>query len=442
MSQPPSAPPPPPAPPQGEVSPVPAGERVDTLDVLRGFALLGILLVNVELFRGADLYRLLAGEALDTSPADDVAQFLGGWLVSGKFLSSFALLFGVGAAIIGGRVLSRGRSPRGLLARRYGWLLVFGLAHMFLLFSGDILFLYGLAGLLLLPFVFLPPRTLLWWAAGIVAVYVALMLGFGAMGMAAGAAGVEADGGTTGFEAQFEEFFGERRDAAIDAYTAGGLGDQLRARAWEVALFQTSQLLLVPWVTALFLVGFAVGKAGVVGDLAGNRGLLRRTATVGIGVGLVLNLPLGFAGTVGAAAGPDAQVDGWLLLAAPVAQMAGAPLLAAGYLSALALLCQRAGVLRLLRPLRDTGRMALTGYVLQSVLATGFFVWLGYYERLSSAEALAVVAGIWAVVLTTCVLWQRRSARGPLEWLWRRLTYGSGGLAAETGAAGQGERSR
>ena len=416
--------PPPPEPSPPSPGPVPAGQRVDTLDVLRGFTLLGILLVNIELFRGADLYALMAGEAPELTRGEEAVQFLVGWLVGGKFLSSFALLFGVGAAIMAGRASTSGVPVRRLLARRYGWLLVFGLAHMFLLFSGDILFIYGLAGLLLLPFVFMPARTMLWWAGGLVAGYLVITLGFTAIAVVFET--VTPDMATDDpFTTEFEAFFAERREAAVAAYTEGGLGDQLRARAWEALFIQGGQLFVVPWVLAIFLLGFAVGKAGVVADLAGHRRLLRRAALVGLGGGVILNLPLGFAGTLGAAAiGPDAQVSGLLLLALPVAQLAGAPLLAVGYLATLALWSERPAVRNKLRLLRDAGRMALSGYVLQSILAVIVFAGLGLYDALTSVEALVVVVVIWLVMLTFCSVWQRFLGRGPLERLWRRLTYG------------------
>ena len=147
--------------------PTPPSERVDTLDVLRGFALMGILLVNIELFRGPVLFDILAGQAAEVSRADEIAGFLVGWLASGKFISSFALMFGIGAAMMWERANASGRAPGRLLARRYVWLLVFGLAHMFLLFPGDILFIYGLTGLLLLLFVRRSNLTLKWWAPGL-----------------------------------------------------------------------------------------------------------------------------------------------------------------------------------------------------------------------------------------------------------------------------------
>ncbi len=413
--------------PDVDLAPLPPGQRVATLDVLRGFALLGILLVNIELFRGPALYDLLAGAEPALSAGEEAVSFLIGWLAGGKFLSSFAILFGIGAAVIAARAQARGHAARGLLAKRYAWLLVFGLVHMLALFAGDILFVYGIAGLLLLPFAHARVRTLLWWAGGILAVYLVLVVGFTALGAALeGAAPQPADDPVT---AAVEGFFAERAEQAVAAYTEGSLGDQLQARAWEALLVQSGQVLLAPWVLALFLLGFAVGKAGVLADLPAHRRLLRRTALVTLPLGLLANVPVGFAGALGGAAvGPDAEMGGLALVGASAGQILGAPVLAVGYLSALALLCQRPAVLAWLAPLRDAGRMALSGYVLQSVLAaglfTGFGLGVGLYGQVDGVQALAVVAGIWAVLLLVSTLWQRRLGRGPLERLWRRLTYG------------------
>jgi uncharacterized protein len=399
--------------------PVPASQRIATLDVLRGFALLGILLVNVELFGGSALWDVLTGQERASGGLDAVVRFAVGWLAAGKFISSFALLFGVGAAIIGGRALRAGRSPRRLLARRYLWLGLFGIAHMLLLFSGDILFAYGLAGLLLLPLLFAQPRTLVRWAVGILLLYLAVTT----ISSIAGAFAPDATAGDPVAES-FDRFLAERRERVVGGFTDGGPLEQIRARAWEAAFVQGGTLFLLPWILALFLLGFAVGKRGLADLLSERVGLLRRAAVIGLGVGLPLNLPLGWGGALGAGIATPEDVSGFLLVAMGVAQTVGAPLLAVGYLSALALACRSDAVLARLAPLEAAGRMALTGYVLESILATAFFVWLGVYDRLGTAQAMLVVVVIWVVVLTFCTLWQQRWGRGPLERLWRRLTYG------------------
>src|SRR5688572_20451788 len=123
--------------------PTGATEREPILDALRGVAILGILLVNMEIMRGSEWLALMGGAVRSpVGTAENVAQFAIGWLASGKFISSLAILFGVGAALISARSLRAGESPRPLLARRYGWLMAYGGGHM-LLYPGDILFLYG-----------------------------------------------------------------------------------------------------------------------------------------------------------------------------------------------------------------------------------------------------------------------------------------------------------
>ncbi len=396
----------------GGLSPTPASRRVATLDVLRGWAILGILLVNIELFRGSDIYLVLAGEVPTRSAAGEWAEFAIGWLVSGKFLSSFALLFGVGAAMMTARSDARGVEVRPLLARRYAWLAVFGLAHMVLLFSGDILFVYGLAGMALLAFVRLPTRLLLWWAGGILALY-------GALGAAVAALQAVAPAGDPASE-PVTAFMRERGEAARAAFTDGGLADQLVARAAEAAVVQLNQLLSVPWILALFLLGMAIGRSGVIESLPRHTGLIGRVAAVAVPVGLVVTLPQGWTGPLGMASTAGSTGEA---LALP-AMLLGAPVLALGYLAALTWLCQRPGWVHRLRPLQQTGRMALSAYLLQSVLCTGFFVWLGFYDRLSLVSALGVVLAVWAVLLIVCPLWMGHFAMGPVERLWRRLTYG------------------
>lgn len=370
--------------------------------------------------RGPELFRLLAGEPrADGSQADSVATFAVGWLASGKFISSFAILFGIGAALIVTRAEQRGHAPRGLLARRYGILMAFGLAHMVLLFPGDILFVYGVTGMILLAFVGVRPRTALWWSAGLlggVALLTAFFVGIGAL---LGDVEVADD---DPFVTAVEDFAETRRAQAVEAYTDGSYGQVIVANLWQAGFVQAGQLFVIPWVLGLFLFGFAVGRSGMITNLREHRGRLRRAAAVGLGLGLPLNLILGMVGplaTEGTLSG-GGEVTG-LMAAASVAELVGAPVLAVGYLSAIALLALRVGVFG---PLASVGRMALSAYLLQSVLALVVFAGFGLYDQLTPASGLLVVAGIWVVLLVVCPLWLRAFRFGPVEWLWRSLSYG------------------
>lgn len=420
----PPPPPPPPSPPPSPAAPAPLPvqqrDREPILDLLRGFALLGILLVNIELMRGPALFDVLAGTL--PAPADDadrVTGFLVGWLASGKFVSSFAILFGVGAALLAEKAWRRGWSAHRLLARRYTLLATFGLAHMVLLFPGDILLVYALTGFALLPFLHLRTRTALWWSGGLVAALTAVATGAAVLATAFGdlatGDGQDPVGGAVG------GFFDERRQATIAAYTDGGLGEVLTARSFEALVIQTGQLVSIPWLLALFLLGFATARAGVATDPAGSRPLLRRVAVLGLGVGLPANLVLGVLGPVGTALGTTGEgTPAWIELASVPTQLVAAPLLAVGYLATLALLALRFGTWR---PLAAVGQMALTAYLSQSLITTVVFVGWSTYDTWTATSALAVVAATWALLLLLCPLWLRRFRFGPVEWLWRSWTY-------------------
>jgi uncharacterized protein len=388
------------------------------LDQLRGAALLGILLVNVELMRGPGLWEALAGQAAAPTGADRVTSFLVGWLAAGKFVSSFALLFGVGAAMLVARAERHGLPPRQLLARRYALLAVLGFLHALLLFSGDILLLYALTGFVLLAFVTQPARATARIGIGLIAVVAVLAAAIAVLGALAPAT---ATGAQAAVDAGIEGFFADRAAATTAAFTAGGPGEVLAARAIEALVVQTGQALALPWLLGLFLLGMAATRSGLVADLEGHRPLLRRLAVVGLGVGLPLNLPLGLAGPLGLATGTGDAAPGPVLAGATsLAELAGAPLLAVGYLAAHALLALRIGTWG---PLVAVGRMALTAYLTQSVVAAVVFVGLGTYGAWTATSALLVVAGTWALLLVACPLWLRWFRFGPVEWVWRAWTY-------------------
>jgi uncharacterized protein len=316
-----------------------------------------------------------------------------------------------------------------LLARRYAWLLPLGLLHMLLLFPGDILFVYGLTGMILLAFVDVRARTATWWGVGSIAVAsFVLIANEVATAALAGAGDDQVADAMAGIVDQVVT-------TTVAAYADGGPGAVIAANAWQSLLVQGSQLLLIPWVLGAFLLGLAVTRAGVLRDLVGHRPLLRRIALVGLGVGLPLNLAVGVAGPLGIDGGPGTHGVGIALLAS-LGSYVGAPLLAAGYLAGIALLCLRAGTNR---TLAATGQMALTAYLAQSVIGAVVFVGFGRYGELSVSGSLVVVVGTWAVVLVGSSRWLSRWGTGPVEWLWRWATYGTRPpLRATSDAAGGG----
>lgn len=390
-------------------APVSAERRLVVVDALRGLALCGILLVNIQVFSGpARLYQTV-GEGGWTG-ADAVAFFLVTALVEGKFISSFAFLFGLGIALQTTRAERRGGASGGFLARRLAVLAGFGALHAVLLWSGDVLLLYALLGVALVLLRHRSPRALLAWAAGLYGAAVALLalaLGLTLLGDALGAAELDAGAGLR-----------ELADGAVRAYRSGDYGAMTAQRLRELALTYAGLPFVGPWTLATMVLGMAAGRARLAERL--DSPLVRRVARAGLAVGLPLSV-LAAAGIAADPSGTDlAGFGGEALL------LTAAPVLALGYLASGARLLSRSAEAPATRRLAAMGRMALTNYLLQTVLCTAVFSGLRWYGRVSLVTALGVAAAVLAAELAWSPWYLARHAQGPMEWLWRRLSYGSG----------------
>jgi uncharacterized protein len=395
--------------------PVAVAERVHTLDVLRGVAILGILFVNIEYLKGTGMYRGMAGTATEPTGMDAAVSFAVGWLVAGKFLSSFAILFGIGAALLFDRPGGTFEDRRRLVRRRYGLLIPMGLAHMLLLSPVDILFVYGIAGLILVGFVHLPTRRLWAWCASLLAGSAAAIAAL-AWWMTPMSAGQDDP-----LEEAMQGFLLERADLAVEAFLAGTYADVVVANAWQAAFVQFGQLLTLPWILGLFLLGLASARTVRIDALSSHRRELRLAAVVGLGLGLPANLLLGQHGAMAmsSALSPTAGTPAAAALSS-VALTLGAPLLAVGYLASVALLTERGWAAA---PIARVGRMALSAYLLQSVLALVLFAGFGHYDRFTASEALLVAVAIVGLVTVAASLWLRWFRMGAVEWAWRTVAY-------------------
>jgi uncharacterized protein len=393
--------------------PTAPSERMEVLDALRGLALLGILLGNIHIFSGY-YFTSLVGPAA-TSTADRAVLTLTHFLVDGKFYSVFSLLFGIGFYVFMQRADARGSEAVPLFRRRLRWLLAIGAAHALLLWSGDILTVYALMGFLLVPFRKAGDRALLGWAAGLLALPVALYGLAWAVGTGDPFAPPPADAATAagGFDPI----------RVIIAGYSGGYVEMLRGNA--VALVGRWMDLVItvrfPKVLAMFLVGFYVGRAALARDPAGARGLLRRVLGIGVVVGVPANAYLAWAADnvpYLPASGP-----GFLYV---LAGAVGIPAFALAYAAGVALLVGHPTAGAVLAGVAPVGRMALTNYLLQSFLCgLVFYGWgLGLYGTVGPARAALVACGVFGVQVLLSHLWMRRASYGPAEWVWRRLTYG------------------
>jgi len=386
-------------------------ERLQLIDALRGFALFGILLVNIQ------SYTWGAGNPLgyfERPPgAAEAALFYAlALLVAGKFYAIFALLFGVGFTLQTRRmrVLVGGsqRLATGLYLRRLIFLLGAGLLHGALLYFGDILATYALCALFLVPLAWARTRTLVRGAQVAWALAAALLVFWTALDSVGDAAA------TTG-EIPADIV------ASHALYVAGSYGEQLRQRLTD-ALLQTlgGAVLTWPQVIALMLTGAVAGRLGWLRYPERHALLWRRAGTLGLFVGLPLS-------AIGAAlhlqtieTAPDAAFGlDQLFLGASV-------LLSFGYIAAAVRWHRTAAGRRVAGWLAPAGRMPLTLYLAQSlamaVLLCGWGVGLG--ADASRIELTLLAVAIYGVELLVAALLARRFASGPAEWLWRRYTYG------------------
>ncbi|GAB3732111.1 DUF418 domain-containing protein [Luteimonas pelagia] len=401
------------------LAPVAPGERIEALDVLRGFALLGILLMNIEAFVGP-VFGTYGGLDPALTGWDRVADALAYVLVQGKFYPLFSLLFGMGFAVMLARARGAGRPFAGPYLRRTLSLLAIGLAHALLVWSGDILVTYALVALVLPVFADTPVRRLPRWG-----VVVALLPA--AAALAGGLAGTAAQGDPAAAADLARELAALQRsmdDAVAAQHAAQGGTDYWAAvtrRVEDVRLVLGYLPVTGASVLGMFLLGTWFVRSGAIarpGDFAGLYARLRWIAFPA-GLGLML-LSFGLVPTVRAD-----RLDAVSAMAAALAGVAGL-LMCLGYLAwVLRGLESSGGAGRVLRLLAPAGRMALTHYLLQSVLCTWLFSGhgLGGFEALPRGWQIPFAAALFALQVAASHWWLARFRFGPMEWLWRSVTY-------------------
>lgn len=394
--------------PAADAAAMPAADRIHALDVVRGVAVAGILLANVLTFFGIFALPPDRVAALPTAAADRVAMFVQHAFVEQKFYSVFSLLFGIGF----GLQLARGGDaalPR--FRRRLRILLAIGAAHAFLIWAGDILMLYALLGFTLPWFARKSQRALLRWTVALLAAH-AVLYGIGLAVWELAAAGSAAAAGGDGMPPAIMAVFAR--------FGAGGVDDAFIANLQFVGLRWADLLVTMrfPKVLGMFVLGLWTVRAGIAAAPSAHRALLARWMLLGWGIGLPANLLAAWGTERWAYLPPSA---GAFLVV--VLQAIGVPLLALGYAATVALLVDARGALGRFAPV---GRMALTNYLMHSVvcvvLAYGFGVALWW--RIGASTAMAIALLIAAIQIPLSAWWLARRRFGPVEWLWRRLTYG------------------
>ncbi len=399
--------------------PVQQAERIPIVDILRGFALFGILFVNMAIFS-----RPIQAILFPVDPAapwfDQTAEWLIRFLGEGKFYALFSMLFGLGLTLLMERVEGRGGRFAPLYLRRLFVLLLIGVVHAFFIWMGDILILYALLGFLLILFRKAKPRTLLIWIVSLIA----LPLLFSAGATALVALGRSFPEGAAQIEQAFAEVIaGYNADLAraYRVYATGSFAEITAQRVYDYfSMGFTAYFVMGFNVLAMFLLGIYFGKRELFRSLEANLSLFRKLLVWGLLIGLSGNAL--YATLILSMSRIEPT---WPLFLATTAQTIGAPFLMLAYVSAFCLLALRPAWGKRIGVLAPVGQMALTNYLIQSVVCTLIFYGygLGLFGKMGAAAGIGLTVLIYLLQIPLSHWWMKRFYSGPAEWLWRSLTY-------------------
>lgn len=411
--------------------PVQESKRERGIDAVRGLAVLGILMVNVAFF--AYPYQIYYDPRIGGLMETALDRVL--WVVmyvgfEFKMMAIFSMLFGVGLAAMvdragferiyrnrEGELIETPRSIAKLHYKRMAWLLLFGVLHGYLLWYGDILFIYAICGMALYPLRTLSVKWLIILGTLLNLVVIPLLAGTGVFlqwAMSSNNAEISA--------AMVDEYTltPEAFAKVAEAYR-GSFVDGLVQRAPETLTMHLGALLSFGlWRNlGLMLIGIALFRLGIVTGAKPVMFYVRLMA-VGYGVGVPL-------AAIGAwdLLSHDFDIVRLHLLSAHFNYI-GSVFMALGHMSVV-LLIWKSGARWVLEPLARVGQMAFTNYIMQSFIGAVIFMGWGFgqYGSWSRLELTLLVLGVWALQLVASPLWLKAFSMGPLEWVWRRLTYGT-----------------
>jgi uncharacterized protein len=391
--------------------PTAAAERIVVLDVLRGFALYGVLIANAVPWFSGRAFMPRAELVAQLDSIDRVFLFLLNVFVDGKAMTLLTFLFGLGFSMQLQRAEASGRSVLPVHFRRLAALGLIGAAHVLLIWWGDILFGYAIAGVGLVFFRRVRGWKLLAWAFGL-ALVPQIVASIPAVSRAMAPLAPEpAD--NTAFNAQvFAAITGN--DLRVLTVMHVKQAYYHLGRSW-VPYF--------PWLLGRFLLGYWVGTTRLIHDAEERLPFFRKLLAWGLGLGLAGSLVMAVRRMInrnGVVLSENASF--WLSIPAEL----GTLLLAGAYLAAVVLLMRRPAWRRALMAFAPVGQMALTNYLLQSVLCTFiFYGWgLGLAGKVHAAHLLPITLVVFTIQALISRAWLARFRFGPAEWLWRSMTYG------------------
>ena len=406
-------------------------ERIFTLDAIRGFALLGIFIMNMPSFSTS---RFQGADGAHQWPEwwDRTAEVLRDVLFSGKFNSMFSMLFAIGFILLLERLEARNpQHAKAIYLRRIGWLFVFGVVHSCVFWTGDVLHIYALLGLVLLALRRVPEKWL-WALFAASLLYVLIPTTYRLLTY--DPAAVQA---RIALMAQWEA-------SNNAAYGTGSFLAAAREHTREMVFSYTDPRSLMNTLgfyvglSTTMVLGLILGRRHFFENAASQLDLVKRVQWSALAVGIVTGAIFGYyEATV-----TDPLTPTVLGMTARVAYVVCRVATMAFYVATIVRAVHSVRWRSLLTPIATVGRMPLTNYLLQTLLGTFiFYGWgLGFWGRIGPALQLVLAIAIYFVIQVPLTSWYlRRFKLGPMEYLWRSLTYGR---AALTSPAVRGETAR
>lgn len=395
---------------QNFAEPLPLQSRLLNIDIIRGIALLGILLMNIQAFSMNFSAYSNPTSFGDLTGINFYVYYLSHIFADQKFMTIFSILFGVGIVLMAENIEKKGGNPSKIHYKRMFILAGFGLLHAYLLWFGDILFPYALAGMIAYTARKKSVKFL------IITAFISIGFCSLVMFLISFAIPMMEEGDLQNLLAVWAPTQ-EMIDKDILVNQSSWIG-QMEHRNFMASKMQTNVLFYLFRIVGLMMLGMALFKLDFFGKRFSNKSLsISAVATLALGLYLVIT-------------GNQANFDsGWQIesmMSGIQPNYWGSILMAYGYMSLLVVFCRSSALLKFKNLLANVGKMALTNY-LSHTLICGFIFYgwgLGYYGSFDRSEMLLVVMGVWFFQLFFSNFWMSRFQFGPFEWLWRSMTYG------------------
>lgn len=390
-------------------SPVEASNRLVNIDIIRGVALLGILLMNIQAFSMVFAAYSNPTAYGDLNGINFYVYYFSHLFADQKFMTIFSLLFGVGIVLMADNIERKGQSPKKIHFTRMFFLAIFGIAHAYLLWFGDILFAYAIGGMLIYGARNKSPRFLLILAFCLISICSLIMwsVTFALPYMQP-------------HELQEMQMMWSPDAQTVQDNLAANLSSwvgQTDMRNKMAAMMQGNVIFYLFRIVGLMAIGMALYKMDFFGERYSKKALLISGLLAFI-AGIAL---IAYGNQLNFAAGwplesmtSGVQYNYW-----------GSLIVAYSYMAFLVVFCRSQLFSGIKKLLANVGRMALTNYLMQSMICGFiFYGWgLGYYGSAERIDQLMVVIGVWVFQLTLSTFWMNHFKFGPFEWLWRSLTY-------------------